>query len=214
MKRTITYITFIFACAVVAILFVTSKSYTQLALAVTLYPAIAYLALQIFPRRGSSNEEIYIPEVKEVPEIETVNTINSVEDAVFEKQTTVNDVDKRAFLKLIGVAGVSVFLFSILSKRGQLPFFGKATDADSVALKDIEGNTITPSQSQPFDGYQIAEIDDGAISYYGFTNKNGAWYIMREDTEESTFRYVKGDNGFPKGWTSREQLNYDYFYNL
>ncbi len=211
MNKTITYITFIFAAAVVSILFVTSKSYTQLSLAVLLYPAIAYLALKIFPRKTETTQPVVIPEIKE---IETTDTINSVDTRVTETQTAVADTDKRAFLKLIGIAGVSVFLFSILSKRGQIPFFGKAVESDSLTIKDSSGKAINPSESQPFDGYQISEIDDGLVSYYGFTNNNGAWYIMREDTEASTFRYVKGNAGFPNKWASRENLKYDYFYNI
>lgn len=211
MTKTITYITFIFAAMLVSILFVTSKSYTQLGLAILLYPAIAYLALKIFPRKIEQSETLEIPEIKE---IETTSTISSVDTRIIEKQNGVTDTDKRAFLKLIGVAGVSMFVFSILSKRGQLPFFGKAAETDSISLKDVEGKAINPSQSQPFDGYQISEMDDGLVSYYGFTNTNGAWYIMREDTEANTFRYVKGNAGFPSKWTGRENLKYDYFYNI
>src|SRR4029078_12030438 len=99
--------------------------------------------------------------------------------------------DKRAFLKLIGVAGVSVFLFSIFSKRGQIPFFGKMAGSDTVSLKDSKGKTIDPAQSQPLVCFQISEIDDGVVAYYGFINKSGAWFIMREDTESSSFRYAK-----------------------
>lgn len=210
MRKTITYSTFTLASIIVALLFVTSKSYPQLGLAVVLYPALAFLALKIFPRKAKHHEVTVsvspLPEVKEETIAHIVKPI--------EPDTTVKDIDKRAFLKLIGVAGVSVFLFSIFSKRGQLPFFGKMNGSDAVNLKNSKGKTIDPAQAQPLDGFQISEIDDGVVSYYGFINNTGAWFIMREDTETSSFRYAKGDSSFPNSWTSRTRIKYDYFYNL
>lgn len=208
MIKTITYTTFIFASILVAALFITSQTFTQLGLAILLYPAIAFLALQLFPRREKEHEIIVQSPVLVNP---ITNTINSVDQGSIKND--VSDIDKRAFLKLIGVAGVSVFLFSLLSKRGQLPFFGKVAGSDSLTLKDSQGKTIDPAQTQPFDGYQISELEDGAVSYYGFTHQSGAWYIMREDTEENTFRYAKGTANFPKSWSGRSKLKYDYFYN-
>ena len=211
MRKTITYSTFTIAAVLVAMLFVTSRSYSQLALAVILYPAIAYLAFQLFPRKVKQ-ETIEIPQIeteKSVP-----STINSVPAAIPEAKTGVSDIDKRAFLKLIGAAGLSVFLFSLFTKRGQIPFFGKASGSDSVTLKDSQGKTVNPSQSQPFDGYQISEIDDGITSYYGFIHQNGAWFIMKEDSDANSFRYAKGSGSFPKSWAERTRIKYDYFYNV
>ena len=115
----------------------------------------------------------------------------------------VADIDKRAFLKLIGATGISFFLFSLLGRRVEVPFFGRA----------VESGT-NPVEGQPTDGYKISEIDDNTITYYGFTNKDGAWLIMREDTEASSFRYVKGDLEFSGNWSNRENLKYDYFHEV
>lgn len=76
-----------------------------------------------------------------------------------------------------------------------------------------------PSRSQagtkpsPSEGYRISEIDENdSVTYYGFTNKDGAWYIVKEDTNGS-FRYAKGEKEFANNWETRRDLKYDYFYN-
>ncbi len=50
MNKTLTYAGFAAACLFVILLFVTAKSYTQLGLAIVIYPLVAYFALKIFPR--------------------------------------------------------------------------------------------------------------------------------------------------------------------
>ena len=81
-------------------------------------------------------------------------------------------------------------------------------------MEDVSGNKINPAENQPTDGYQITEIDEGDTFYCGYTNKEGDWYIMKQDLETGSFRYVKGNSGFPLNWTNRATLQYDYFYNV
>lgn len=216
MKKTLTYTTFIGATAVVIFLFVTATSYTQLAVASVLYPGIAFLALNIFPRRIKKEYEIKIQIPTEHNEqIQKAEPVQELVKQIKEEETAeVADHDKRDFLKLIGIAGVSVFLLSIFNKRSPVPFLGKGAETDNLKLTDSEGKVIDPAQAEPFDGYHICEIDDDVISYYGFINKEGEWYIMREDTSTSSYRYAKGDTNFPGGWSNRERLKYDYFYNI
>lgn len=209
MRKAITYSTFTIALLSVVVLFVTARSYTQLAFAVITYPAFAFLVLKLFPRNNNNENEITIS----LPVRESIDTTSS-DSTTSKSKTEVADVDRRAFLKLIGVAGVSFFLFSLFSKKAQIPFFGKMGSSDTIALKDTKGIAVDPAERQPLDGYQISEIDDNVIAYYGFINKKGEWYIMKEDTENNSFRYAKGDSGFPQGWTNRNKLKYDYFYNL
>ena len=83
-----------------------------------------------------------------------------------------------------------------------------------VSIGDSTGNKINPAQSSPLDGYNITEIEDSTISFYGFTNENGGWYLLRVDTVAGSFRYAKGDLNFPGSWASRGNLKYDYYYNL
>lgn len=135
-------------------------------------------------------------------------------EVVEEKQYGIADSDKRAFLKLIGFAGVSFFLYSIFSRRSGVPLLNGDAGPKVTGPEDTAGKKIHPAETHPTDGYRIAEIDDDAISYYGFTNKDGGWIIMREDTDTTSFRYTKGDTGFPDSWSNRERLKYDYYYNV
>ena len=125
------------------------------------------------------------------------------------------DIDKRAFLKLIGATGFSLFLFSIFNKRPDTSFWGSgAEQLGSTFLKDTASSKIDLTDRQPTGDYSISDIDDDIISFYGFTNKNGAWYIMKEDTDTGAVRYSKGDNDFPNNWEKRQELKYDYFNNI
>lgn len=59
--------------------------------------------------------------------------------------------------------------------------------------------------------YHINDTDDAAIpKYYGFEDKGGNWYIMRE-SPLGAFRYTKGSGGYSASWTGRAGLTYDYF---
>lgn len=123
------------------------------------------------------------------------------------------DIDRRAFLKIVGSAGISLFVFSLFTKRAHAAFFGSVPGPGTVALKDTTGAQIDPAQHHPTDGYNISQIDDSAPAYYGFTNKDGAWFIMQEDSS-GTYRYAKGASSFPTNWTGRAGLSYDYFHNV
>ncbi len=61
--------------------------------------------------------------------------------------------------------------------------------------------------------YSDDKVDsvDSTISYYGFLNKYGEWYIMRKDETNGTGRYYKGDSGYSSAWSARESASYDYF---
>lgn len=204
-KKTLTYSGFIVASLLIVLVFVTARTYVQLGIAVLLYPVIAYFALRLFPRKSWKAPLITV----EIPKATAVATTKT------EKRVEIADIDKRAFLKLIGAAGISFFIFSILNRRADAMFFGKAAaNSGAVVLEDTEGHKINPAERQPTDGYKISEIDEDIITYYGFTNKDGAWLIMREDTDTSSFRYAKGETGFPNTWTGRERLKYDYFHNV
>lgn len=123
------------------------------------------------------------------------------------------DVDKRDFLKLVGSAGVLALILGVFNKRSSIaPFFGNLGDGGgAVTIKDQSGNDITPAQNSPTDGYNITQIDDAtSTSYFGFINKNGQWFIMKE-ADDNSYRYVKGDNDFSGNWERRKNLTYDYF---
>lgn len=192
MSKTITYPSFVIASLLVVLVFVTSTTYTQLAVAVLVYPALVYFALKVFPRK--MRVRLKEPKVANQPVRETKKA-----------EAIVVDLDKRAFLKLIGATGITFFLFSLLGRRVENSLFGRVLES---------GGITSPPQSSPTAGYRISEIDDNVVSYYGFINNQGGWFIMKEDPDSGTFRYAKGESDFPGSWLSRERLEYDYFHNL
>lgn len=120
------------------------------------------------------------------------------------------DANRRMFLRLIGSAGVSVFLLSIFTGKADAAFFGSVPGPGTVGVKDSSGTLIDPSEKLPTDGYNITQVDDSIPAYYGYVEKNGAWYIIKEDSS-GAYRYAKGASSFSTNWTGRALLTYDYF---
>lgn len=214
MRKNLTYCSFVIASLVVIATFVTAATYAQLAVAIVLYPLLIYFAFKTFPRRVPSKKPAFAvqPPVKLVQKVEekTADPKNEM--------WGIADIDKRMFLKLIGGVGLSLFLFSIFNKKAEGLFFkslpASGPTSGTFSLADTKGNKIDPAQNQPTDGYRISEIDNNVITFYGFTNKDGAWFVMQEDTDRGSFRYARGDANFPGNWTNREHLKYDYYSNI
>jgi hypothetical protein len=143
-------------------------------------------------------------------------SIGIVNNTDGDEEENVDDNDKRAFLHLIWTAGIAFFIYSIVSRRAELSFFGRATGSGSVSLEDSAGKKINPAQEQATDGYLISDIDDTDTDfvYYGYIKANGSWYITKHDIENGTFRYAKGGKEFSDNWKNRTKLRYDYFYNV
>ena len=209
MRKTLTYSGFATASMAVAGTFLTSRTYTQLGIAVFLYPLLVYFAYRLFVRKTKKAPAIAVQlPVKPAKKVE-------VETAKPQREGKgIMDIDKRDFLKMIGAAGVSFFLFSIFSKKSKPLFFGNNAGSEIGTLEDSVGNKIDPAERQPTDSYRISEIDDDFIAFYGFINKDGAWYIIKEDPDDGSFRYAKGELNFNNNWTDRENLKYDYFHNI
>lgn len=220
MRKLLTFSSFVIASMAVMAVFITATTFAQLVFAAVLYPVLVYFAFRAFPRKARSHP----PEKPAAVETESNLQIPSQEDEPVEKVEIVktenlgiSDIDKRVFLKLIGAAGLSLFLFSIFNKKVESALFKSLPPSETtgqVSLGDIGGNKINPAQSQPMDGYRISEIDDNVITYYGFINKDKAWVVMRQDTDTGSFRYSKGDSNFPGNWAKREKLKYDYFSDI
>lgn len=205
------YSGFIALTALVVLLFTTTKNYYQLLLAVSLYIPFAYFALHLFPRRKVIEE--YDSEIPDIASGEKTSTMLEPDH----DKIDINDINKRAFLKLIGAAGLSYFIFSLIGRRSDMFIPGgsqKSDASEATTIGDTSGKKIDPAERQPMDGYRICEINDDVISFYGYTNKDGAWIIMREDTENNSFRYIRGEAGFRENWDRRESLVYDYYHNV
>lgn len=207
MKKYLSYISLLIFGVIIVAAFVTATNYYQLAIAIILYPLLAYLVIKIIPHGESFKAAVSVQPTIPVQPTAGVSTS-------FDKdRVEIVDIDKRTFLKLIGTAGVSFFLFSILGRTFENLIFGR-NQQSGLSNIGLPFNDQASDVQTSFEGYRISEIDDNIVSYYGFINKDGNWLIMREDTENNSFRYAKGDTDFSKNWGGREKLNYVYYHNL
>lgn len=199
MKRILIYYSFIISILMVTFSFLGAKSFPELLSAIFFAPIGLYFGILVLPKRGQA---VSIVKTKPRPEKGRLE-----EEFDSEKGF---DPQRRTFLKLIGSAGASLFLFSIFTKKAQAAFFGSVPGPGTVALKDTAGTQINPAEKYPTDGYKITELDDSSPAYYGFVDKTGAWFIMKEGSD-GTYRYAKGSSNFSTNWTNRGSLSYDYF---
>lgn len=191
--------------------FFSANNLPELASTILFFPLTLYFGMLTLPHKSRA---LVIPEVdtKRV-KTKTVSKNPLVKTLQKEKPVGDFDIERRRFLKLISTAGVTLFLFSIFTRRAQAAFFGSVPGPGTVSLKDSSGTVIDPAISTPTDGYKISDIDSSTPAYYGFTEKSGKWFIMREGSS-GDYRYAKGSSAFSTNWTSRASLTYDYFDNV
>jgi len=209
MKKLIQYYSFVIVAILTIIGFTSAGNVGQLLPAILTFPLLVYFGLAIAPKRSRA---VVLPKMQSAKG-------EKIEVGQVTKLKPGFDLDRRAFLKLIGSAGITVFLFSIFAKRAEAAFFGSVPGPGTVAIKDATGTVINPAIKHPTDGYRINQVDDtssATYSYYGFTNKDGAWFIMREVTsgvDAGQYRYTKGTSGFAAGWADRVDPDtpYNYF---
>ncbi len=217
MKKTLACTSLILASIMLLILFSTSTNYLQLYTGVLLYIPLSYSTLKIFTRSKRSKKILLKPlENIQQENINIDNTINqNINEKLIDEKNITNksneivDNSKRDFLKILGAASISLFIFSILNKKTGLLF-----DRVNNATKNNDGSqsNLVPTTQED---YKISEIDEkNSVTYYGFVNKEGAWYIMKEDDDNNSYRYTKGDSKFPDNWGNRQLLAYDYYSNV
>lgn len=177
----------------------------QLVSALIFLPMVLYFTLKVLPKKSKAlNIPIIVPNHNKPIQPEKAKL------TPLPKKRVGIDLDRRHFLKLIGSAGLTLFLFSIFTKKAQAAFFGSMPGPGTISIKDSGGTVIDPAVKQPTDGYRINQIDDSSPAYYGFVNKDGNWFIMKEDSS-GNYRYSKGGSSFSTNWTNRASLTYDYF---
>lgn len=67
------------------------------------------------------------------------------------------------------------------------------------------------------ESYRLSDKDDdGSPNYYGFTDSDGGWYVMKETVSagNDTYRFAKGSADYAANWSNRASLSYDYFFNV
>lgn len=208
MKKIFSYLILAVGSTIVVLVFVTATSVVQLIIATTLYILVAYLVLITFPRKVTISTTTPTTTNTSLPTA-------AIETTSVQETPNVEDDDKRSFLKLISISGISLLFYWLFTKKGRGPLFGGSSEeSGTVAIQNTEGNQINPAESQATDGYKITEVDDSIIAYYGFTHKNDSWFIMRLDTDSGSFRYTRGESKFAGSWNNREKLKYDYYTNV
>lgn len=177
-----------------------SQNFIELFIALVFSPLAFYFLVAILPVK------------QKVISIEPV--LDIIPDQIKKIKNPDYDPERRKFLKLIGAAGGSLFLLTVFTRKAEASFFGSMPGPGTISIKDSAGVKIDPSEKKPTDGYNITEVDDtGTDTYYGFVNKDGAWFIQKE-LSTGAYRYIKGASDFTNattGWPNRTNLIYDYF---
>lgn len=208
MIKLLLYYNFIIVSIMMLSGFIGAKSVPQLISAILFFPVFILFAQLVIPKRRKA-----IPVPMEVsPIVNQSKKIAKNDPIKLAPATSPNifDRDRRMFIKLIGSAGLTVLFFSLFTKKAHGAFFGSVPGPGTVAIKDIAGVQIDPAQNHPTDGYKISQLDDSTPSYYGFIRKDGAWFIMKEESN-GDYRYTKGASSFSTNWTDRASLTYGYF---
>jgi len=69
------------------------------------------------------------------------------------------------------------------------------------ALQALSGSPTT--------GYGVSNIEEtGTYKYFGFENKDGAWYIMRKTLATNVFQYASGTSDYATAWSNRASQTY------
>lgn len=205
--------------------FLKAESSAQVISAVIFFPLFAYFIEQVLPKRQRSLGIILPNNTLSAPStpakgLKKKNKPTSAKADAGEEGKVVEDGvdnDRRVFLKIIAGAGAGLFMMTVFAKKSEAAFFGSVPGPGTISVKDTSGSVIDPAIKTPTDGFKITEVDDtGSPAYYGFVDKTGAWFIMKEDsTATPNYSYVKGTGGvgdtFAAKWLLRGSLSYGYF---
>lgn len=216
MKKIVLFYNTVIVTILTVVGFFAAKTLPQLISSILFFPLAAYFWRMIIPVSQRAIPVIMPAVVQQKKHASKKSKkdapveLTALEDITDEAATGKFDLNRRTFLRLIGSAGVSVFLLSIFTGKADAAFFGSVPGPGTVGVKDASGNLIDPAEKKPTDGYNISQVDDATPSYYGYVEKGGAWYIVKEDAT-GAYRYAKGSSNFSTSWTGRAALSYDYF---
>ncbi len=214
-KKITLYYSFILVTVMNIAGFASASSPPQFASAFLFVPITLYFWIQVKPKRRKKlpleHGMLSIIPGTEISKNDEPEELKRVKDEYpMDKFGRGFELDRRLFLKLIGSAGISVLMLALFTKKSHAAFFGSVPGPGTVALKDTTGAQVDPAIKHPTDGYRINQLDDSSPAYYGFTEKGGAWFIMKEDSS-GNYRYTKGTSDFSTNWTGRAALSYDYY---
>ncbi len=196
-KKIVTFYAFIITSFIAVTGILSAFNISELIIAILFTPLAFYFSSLMLPRKAK------------VVNFDPV--LDIIPDKIKKIKNPDYDPERRKFLKLIGAAGGSLFLMTVFTRKAEASFFGSMPGPGSISVKNSTGALIDPSEKKPTDGYNITEVDDSGVDvYYGFVNKDGAWFIQKE-LSTGAYRYSKGASDFATNWTNRAALTYDYF---
>lgn len=64
--------------------------------------------------------------------------------------------------------------------------------------------------------YKLARlpVPGDTLTYLGYLDKDGNWYITEIDETNGTMKYVKGTSGFTTAWSNRASNTYEDFNSI
>lgn len=205
MRKLATFYSFVVTSFLAVSGILSATNLTELTTSIIFSPLALYFFILMLPKKASK----VIVNMDEVMDI--------IPDQIRKIKNPDYDPERRKFLKLIGAAGGSLFLMTVFTRKAEASFFGSMPGPGTLAIKNSSGTTIDPSEKHPTDGYNITEIDDSGLdTYYGYVNKDGAWFI-RKELSTGAYRYIKGSSDFTNattGWPNRTSLAYGYFNDI
>ena len=87
------------------------------------------------------------------------------------------------------------------------PFFNDdVSDADGT-----QRNLRTANIRQPLEGYRISDQEVGSTTYYGYLNKDGAWYIQKGVQSGAVINYTYKAGSSSYSWANRTDPTYASF---
>ena len=157
--------------------------------------------------------EVQPPEINISPEIDLSGLLKALKPLMYlsdkpSKPLSVRMSDGERFIKALQDASKVIEKHSMQYVPGQ-----GLTESEFTK----QFRTVVRTTDDILNSYKVADVDDDATpNYYGFTDKDGLWYIMKEilSAGANTYRFIKGSTGYTTNWTGRAGLSYDYFYNI
>jgi len=63
--------------------------------------------------------------------------------------------------------------------------------------------------------YRPTDYDDASDpKYFSFVDKNGNWFILKQDESAKSLRYATGASYYADNWINRSSLDFNYFYDI
>lgn len=90
----------------------------------------------------------------------------------------------------------------------------EAANAKRVSPVNAVGTQVNPATEEKQDAtlfhYKLARlpVPGDVLTYLGYLDKDGNWYIAEIDETNGTMKYVKGTSGFTTAWSNRASQTY------